>query len=265
MAASTRLALDVETERCCTVLGGPWQFLPIATMHMAVWWASASGTEERPSSRVSVSWELGVGPALKSVSQSDGGGAAGCGGWGRGGSRDKGCEALGGAGAAAGAGAPGPAGWSSACGLARRAAAVMAVEMLGVRIEPSSFRWFNSVYHRWADRGHGAGTGTWGLAGSKTQLSGGAGLKRYGVPHQYPLGSRWALFASGIFLGRFPALWHPDFCGFSVKYPRNRHFSSFWAGDDVRRLRYAAPDRSFISRFLRILINFLIDLSFLEI
>ena len=76
-------------------------------------------------------------------------------------------------GGAAGAGAPGPAGGSSACGLARRAAAVMAVEMLGVRMEPSSFRWFNSVYHRWADRGHGAGTRTWGLAGSKTQLRGG--------------------------------------------------------------------------------------------
>ena len=49
----------------------------------------------------------------------------------------------------------------------------MAVTMLGVRIEPSSFRWFNSVYHRWADRGQGAGTRTWGLAGSKTQLRGG--------------------------------------------------------------------------------------------
>ena len=145
----------------------------MATMHMAVWWASASGTEERPSSKDSVSWELGAGPAWKGVSQSDGGGAAGCGGWGRGGSWDKGCEALGGAGAAAGAGTPGPAGGSSACGLARRAAAVMAVEMLGVRIEPSSFRWFNSVYHRWADRGQGAGTRTWGLAGSKTQLRGG--------------------------------------------------------------------------------------------
>ena len=49
----------------------------------------------------------------------------------------------------------------------------MAVEMLGVRMEPSSFRWFNSVYHRWADRGQGAGIRTWGLAGSKTQLRGG--------------------------------------------------------------------------------------------
>ena len=39
----------------------------------------------------------------------------------------------------------------------------------------------------------------------------------------------------------------------------------FWAGADVRRLRDAAPDRSFISRFLKILINFIIDLSFLEI
>ena len=142
-------------------------------MHMAVWWASASGTEERPSSNDSVSWELGGGPAWKSVSQSHGGGASGCGGLGRGGSWAKGCEALGGAGAAAGAGTPGPAGGSSACGLARRAAAVMAVEMLGVRIEPSSFRWFNSVYHRWADRGQGAGTRTWGLAWSKTPLRGG--------------------------------------------------------------------------------------------
>ena len=105
----------------------------MATMHMAVWWASASETEERPSTKVSVSWELGAGPVWKSVSQSDGGGAAGCGGWGRGGSWDKGCEALGVAGATAGAAAPGPARGSSACGLARRAAAVMAVEMLGVR------------------------------------------------------------------------------------------------------------------------------------
>ena len=60
-------------------------------------------------------------------------------------------------------------------------------------------------------------------------------------------------------------IWHLDFCGISVKYPRNRHFSSFWAGDDSRHLRDAAPDRSFISRFLEILINFIIDLSFLEI
>ena len=145
----------------------------MATMHMAVWWASASGTEERPLSKDSVSWELGAGPAWKSVSQSDGGGAGGCGGWGRGGSRDEGCGALGGAGAGAGAGTSGAAWGSSACGCARRAAAVMAVEMLGVRIEPSSFRWFNSVYHRWAYRGHGAGTRKWGLAGSKTQLRGG--------------------------------------------------------------------------------------------
>ena len=173
LAASTKLAVDVQTERCCTVLGGRWQFLPMATMHMAVWWASASGTEERPSSKDSVSREIGAGPAWKRVFQSDGGGAGGCGGWGRGGSRDGGCGALGGAGAGAGAGTSGAAGGSSACGCARRAAAVMAVEMLGVRIEPSSFRWFNSVYHRWADRGQGAGTRTWGLAGSKTQLRGG--------------------------------------------------------------------------------------------
>ena len=68
--------------------------------------------------------------------------------------------------------------------------------------------------------------------------------------------------SSGIFL---MMIWHLDFCGISVKYPRNRHFSSFWAGDDSRRLRDAAPDRTFISRFLEILINFIIDLSFLEI
>ena len=58
---------------------------------------------------------------------------------------------------------------------------------------------------------------------------------------------------------------HLDFCGISVKYPRNRLFSTFWAGDDSRRLRDAAPDRSFFSRFLEILIYFIIDLSFLEI
>ena len=29
----------------------------------------------------------------------------------------------------------------------------------------------------------------------------GAVVKWYGVPHPYPLGSWWALFASGIFLG----------------------------------------------------------------
>ena len=60
-------------------------------------------------------------------------------------------------------------------------------------------------------------------------------------------------------------IWHLDFCGTSAKYPRNRHFSFFWAGDDSRRLRDAAPDRSFISQFLEILINFIMDLSFLEI
>ena len=60
-------------------------------------------------------------------------------------------------------------------------------------------------------------------------------------------------------------IWHLDFCGISVKYPRNRLFSSFWAGDDSRRLRDAAPDRSFILRFLKLLIYFIIDLSLLEI
>ena len=58
---------------------------------------------------------------------------------------------------------------------------------------------------------------------------------------------------------------HPDFCGISVKYPEIVFFRRFWAGDDSRRLRDAAPDRSFILRFLRILIYFTIDLSFLEI
>ena len=68
LAASTKLAVDVETERCCTVLGARWQVLPMAIMHMAVWCASASGTEERPSSKDRVSWELGAWPAWKSVS-----------------------------------------------------------------------------------------------------------------------------------------------------------------------------------------------------
>ena len=58
---------------------------------------------------------------------------------------------------------------------------------------------------------------------------------------------------------------HPDFCGISVKYPRNLVLRLFWAGDDSRRLRDAAPDRGFISRFLKILGNFIIVLSFLEI
>ena len=67
---------------------------------------------------------------------------------------------------------------------------------------------------------------------------------------------------SGIFL---LMLRHLDFCGTSVKYPRNRLFRHFWAGDNSRRLRDAAPDRGFISRFLKILGNFTIVLSFLEI
>ena len=67
---------------------------------------------------------------------------------------------------------------------------------------------------------------------------------------------------SGIFLSM---LRHPDFCGISVKYPRNRHFTSFWAGDDSRRLRDAGPERGFIPRFLKILGNFIIVLSFLEL
>ena len=71
-----------------------------------------------------------------------------------------------------------------------------------------------------------------------------------------------------LLIRNFPGLiplWHLDFCGIYVKYPRNRHFSSFRAGDDVPRLRDAAPARSSISPFLEILINFIIDLSFLEI
>ena len=69
---------------------------------------------------------------------------------------------------------------------------------------------------------------------------------------------------SGIFL---LMLRHPDFCGISVKYPRNRLFSSFlgWRRHDSRRLRDAAPNRGFISRFLKILGNFIIVLSFLGI
>ena len=91
------------------VLHGPGgQVAVLAHSHMAVWWASASGTEERPSSRVSVSWELGVGPAWKSVSQSDGGGAAGCGGWGRGGKQGQGLRSVGGRGGGGGGGGSGP-------------------------------------------------------------------------------------------------------------------------------------------------------------
>ena len=80
-----------------------------------------------------------------------------------------------------GAGAPGAAGGSLAGGWTQQAAAAMAVEMVGVRIEPSSFRWFNSVNHRWAERGHGAGTLTWGVAGSAMQLRGGAGQPGAGL------------------------------------------------------------------------------------
>ena len=58
---------------------------------------------------------------------------------------------------------------------------------------------------------------------------------------------------------------HLDFCGISVKYPRNRDLHLFWTGDDSRRLRDAAPDRELNSRFLKILSNFIIVLSFLGI
>ena len=53
--------------------------------------------------------------------------------------------------------------------------------------------------------------------------------------------------------------------GFLYNTPEIVFFRHFWAGDDSRRLHDAAPDRSFISRFLEILIYFIIDLSFLEI
>ena len=89
-------------------------------------------------------------------------------------------------------------------------------------------------------------------------------MKRYGVLHPYPLHSLWRS-SPGRIRNFLVMLRHPDFCGISVKYPRNRLFSSFWAGDDSRRLRDAAPDRGFISRFLKILGNFIIVLSFLEL
>ena len=71
----------------------------MATINMDTWWASASETEERPWSKESVSWELGAGRAWRRASQSDKGYAGGCGSWGRGGSRDEGSGAFGGAGA----------------------------------------------------------------------------------------------------------------------------------------------------------------------
>ena len=90
-------------------------------------------------------------------------------------------------------------------------------------------------------------------------------MKRYGVLHPYPLPSLWR--SSPGWLRNFPGLitasrflW--DFCKIPQK---SSFFVIFWAGDDSRRLRDAAPDRSFILRFLKILIDFIIDLSFLEI
>ena len=67
---------------------------------------------------------------------------------------------------------------------------------------------------------------------------------------------------SGIFLRM---LRHPDFCGIFVKYPRNRDFTSFL---DWRRQSSPARRSSrtkFNSRFLKILGNFIIVLSFLGI
>ena len=53
--------------------------------------------------------------------------------------------------------------------------------------------------------------------------------------------------------------------GFLKNTPEIVLLRHFWAGDDNRCLRDAAPDRSFISRFLEVLINFIFDLLFLEI
>ena len=53
--------------------------------------------------------------------------------------------------------------------------------------------------------------------------------------------------------------------GFLSNTPEPVILRLFWTGDDSRRLRDAAPDREFNSRFLKILGNFIIVLSFLEI
>ena len=100
--------------------------------------------------------------------------AAGAGDGGEAGTRV--AKRQGAAGAAAGAGAPGPAGGSSACGLARRAAAVMAVEMLGVRIEPSSFLWFNL-----GGQGAWSGDTDVGAGGVEDAAEGGAGQPGAGL------------------------------------------------------------------------------------
>ena len=77
-------------------------------------------------------------------------------------------------------------------------------------------------------------------------------MKQYGVPHPYPLHSLWRSspgrlrnFPVDVTASRF--LW--DFCKIPKK---SSFFVIFWAGNDSRRLRDAAPDRSFISRFLEI-------------
>ena len=68
------------------------------------------------------------------------------------------------------------------------------------------------------------------------------------------------------FSGLIPSLMASRFLSNFCKIPqKSSFFVIFWAGADLRRLRDAAPDRSFISQFLKILINIIIDLSFLEI
>ena len=57
----------------------------------------------------------------------------------------------------------------------------MAVEMLGVRMEPSSFRWFNSVYHRWAGQGARSGDTDVGAGGVEDAAEGGAGQPGAGL------------------------------------------------------------------------------------
>ena len=90
-------------------------------------------------------------------------------------------------------------------------------------------------------------------------------MKRYGVPHPYPLPSLWRSSHQEFSWADSQPYGIP----ISVEFLQNTSeiviFRHFWAGADLRRLRDAAPDRSFISQFLKILFNFIIDLSFLEI
>ena len=90
-------------------------------------------------------------------------------------------------------------------------------------------------------------------------------MKRYGVPHPYPLPSLWRSSHQEFSWADSQPYGIPISVEFLYNTPEIVIFCHFWAGDDLRRLREAAPDRSFISRFLKILINFMIDLSFLEI